>query len=82
MKRIKLAAILAVASFGIGGAVVANQLAAPPANVMNDAPPGQPAHWVPLTDNNGCDNETQRECIGYRATPGTPVDIYEFGNKL
>ncbi|CDT06968.1 exported hypothetical protein [Sphingobacterium sp. PM2-P1-29] len=80
MKRIKLAAILAVASFGIGGAVIASNTTNNP-NVMNTAAEGQPAHWVPLTDQNGCDPETERACIGYQEFPGAPVTDIVPGEK-
>lgn len=81
MKRIKLAAILAVASFGIGGAVIASNNTQT-ANVQNTAPEGQPPHWESLTDNNGCDDQTERACTGYEAFPGATVIEMERGNKL
>ena len=81
MKRIKIAAIATVMIFGIGGAVIANNNMQT-ANVENTAPEGQPPHWVPLTDNNGCDNATTRQCIGYQAFPGAEVSPIAYGNKL
>lgn len=81
MKRIKLAAILAVASFGIGGAVIASNSTNTP-NVMNTAAEGQPEHWEPLTGAIGCDDKTERECVGYQAFPGATVTNIEYGNKL
>lgn len=80
MKR-KFIAIAAVLTFGIGGAVIASNNTNTP-NVMNDAAENEEPHWVPLTDNDGCDDATSRACIGYQAFPGGPVTDIERGNKL
>lgn len=81
MKKLQFFAIATVLTFGIGGAVIASSNTNAP-NVMNTAPAGQPENWVPLTDANGCDHETERACIGYRAFPGATVTDIELGNKL
>lgn len=81
MKRIKIAAIATVMIFGIGGAVIASNQTQTP-NVMNTSAEGQPENWVPLTDANGCDHATDRQCTGYQEFPGGPVIPIESGNKL
>lgn len=80
MKSLKTIAIAAVATFGIGGAVVASNNTNSP-NVMNTAPAGQPEHWEPLTGTAECVASSQRACIGYEEFPGATVTDIQRGSK-
>lgn len=82
MKHTKFIAIAAVLTFGIGGAVVASN-STQTANVMNIAGENETPNWVPITPgHNGCDNATDRECTGYKASETSPVLPLAFGNPL
>lgn len=84
MKTLKLIAVAAVLTFGIGGAVTASMLADEPANVMNIAEPDQPEQWVPIAPGHkGCDNsDLDRRCTGYQPTPTSLVQDRAFGYRI
>lgn len=84
MKTLKLIAVAAVLTFGIGGAVTASMMADEPANVMNIAEPDQPEEWVTIEPGHkGCDNsDLDRRCTGYRPNLGAQVQDRAFGYRI
>ena len=79
--KLRIIAIATVMTLGIGGAVVASNNMQT-ANVQNVAGENQEPVWETITPGHkGCDDDSERACLGYRETPTSTVIELAFGNE-